>query len=319
MASSEQNMGTYAELVAKCKRLEEERNKRLKGEMLLAEAKNLVDDENTKMRAIQKFIGDSIRISDEEELIDLASELILEAFEYENVILLKRGEEVDHFKVVCDFEGPFTGQTLNLPLESWSYENSALFTQDHKWPEGWEDFGFASALACFLHDEDDQKIGLVISGNSKEGDDTYRPVLDTDISTFTVFISQLGSLLNNLKLINKLEDYTHQLENHKSNLETLVEERTREIKKLSLAVEQSPATVMITDSEGQIEYVNPRFVELTGFAAKEVIGKNPSILKSGVHSKEFYEDLWLTIKDEKTWYGEFCNKKKSGEIYWEFA
>ncbi len=91
------------------------------------------------------------------------------------------------------------------------------------------------------------------------------------------------------------------------------------VRKMSQAVEQSPALVVITDNKGDIEYVNPKFCQLTGYTNKEVIGKNPRILKSGHQSKIFYKELWDTIICGKEWRGEFHNKKKNGELYWEFA
>jgi PAS domain S-box-containing protein len=91
------------------------------------------------------------------------------------------------------------------------------------------------------------------------------------------------------------------------------------MRKLERAVEQSPVSVVITDSEGSIEYVNPKFARLTGYSITEVIGKNPSVLKSGEHSADFYQNLWRTIKDGREWRGEFCNRKKNGDIYWESA
>jgi PAS domain S-box-containing protein len=89
--------------------------------------------------------------------------------------------------------------------------------------------------------------------------------------------------------------------------------------RLIQAVEQSPETVVITDPEGCIEYVNPRFVELTGYSRDEVLGENPRILKSGCHQKEFYQNLWQTISSGQKWSGEFLNLKKSGEKFWEQA
>lgn len=89
--------------------------------------------------------------------------------------------------------------------------------------------------------------------------------------------------------------------------------------KLSTATEQSPASIVITDNKGIIEYVNPKFTEMTGFTADEVIGKTPGIQKSGLHSDQFYRKLWKTITGGKTWYGEFQNRKKDGSIYWEKA
>jgi len=91
------------------------------------------------------------------------------------------------------------------------------------------------------------------------------------------------------------------------------------LRKLSQAVEHSPASVVITDAEGTIEYVNPKFVRLTGYSASEAIGQNPRILKSGRHPPEYYQEIWGTIGRGKEWRGEFYNKKKSGDFYWEYA
>jgi PAS domain S-box-containing protein len=88
---------------------------------------------------------------------------------------------------------------------------------------------------------------------------------------------------------------------------------------LSRAVEQSPASIVITDTTGNIEYVNPKFTELTGYAPEEAIGKNPRVLKSGETPPEEYKRLWDSITSGDEWRGEFHNKKKNGELYWESA
>jgi len=92
-----------------------------------------------------------------------------------------------------------------------------------------------------------------------------------------------------------------------------------QVRKLTRAVEQSPATVVITDTAGRIEYVNPKFTRLTGYRGEEVIGRNPRLLKSGEQSREFYEQLWTTILAGREWRGEFHNRKKNGELFWEFS
>ena len=92
-----------------------------------------------------------------------------------------------------------------------------------------------------------------------------------------------------------------------------------ELRKLSMAVEQSPATVVITDIHGTIQYVNPKFIRLTGYTPEEAIGQNPRVLKSGETPPAVYEELWKTILSGKEWHGEFHNKKKNGELYWESA
>lgn len=90
-----------------------------------------------------------------------------------------------------------------------------------------------------------------------------------------------------------------------------------QLRKLSGAVEQSTATIMITGADGTIEYVNPKFSEITGYTFEEAVGKNPSLLKSNYTSSEDYADLWKTILSGKEWRGVFYNRKKNGELYWE--
>jgi PAS domain S-box-containing protein len=92
-----------------------------------------------------------------------------------------------------------------------------------------------------------------------------------------------------------------------------------ELRKLTSAVEQSPSVVVITDVNGTIEYVNPRFTAVTGYVASEAIGQRPNILKSGHTTPAEYDDLWETITAGREWRGEFLNRKKSGELYWELA
>jgi PAS domain S-box-containing protein len=92
-----------------------------------------------------------------------------------------------------------------------------------------------------------------------------------------------------------------------------------QIRKLSQAVEQSPATIVITDTHGNIEFVNPKFTELTGYTFDEVKGKNPRILKAEGNPPELYKKLWRTITAGKIWEGEFYNRKKNGELFWERA
>src|SRR5262249_34700358 len=91
------------------------------------------------------------------------------------------------------------------------------------------------------------------------------------------------------------------------------------IRMLSRAIEQSPTSIVITDPEGSIQYVNPRFTDLTGYTLEEVRGQNPRILKSGEMKREEYRHLWETIMAGHEWRGEFQNTKKNGELFWELA
>ncbi len=98
-----------------------------------------------------------------------------------------------------------------------------------------------------------------------------------------------------------------------------LEQANRELRKLSRAIEQSPTSVIITDTNGRIEYVNPKFTQVTGYTLQEVLGKNPRLLKSGHTSPDIYRILWEMIQSGQEWRGEFHNRKKGGELYWELA
>lgn len=91
------------------------------------------------------------------------------------------------------------------------------------------------------------------------------------------------------------------------------------IQKLSKSIEQSPSSVVITDVYGNIEYVNPKFTEVTGYNSEDVIDHNPRILKSGRMSDEVYKNMWDTLASGEVWRGELQNKKKDGELYWEWV
>ena len=91
----------------------------------------------------------------------------------------------------------------------------------------------------------------------------------------------------------------------------------RRLAMLSQVVEQAPSTVVITDRNGKIEYVNPHFTTLTGYAPEEVLGRNPRVLKSGLTPPAVFRELWSTILEGRVWRGELANRRKSGELFWE--
>ncbi|MDO6564810.1 EAL domain-containing protein [Amphritea sp. 1_MG-2023] len=121
------------------------------------------------------------------------------------------------------------------------------------------------------------------------------------IADFVPLLDNQGEVNGGVAVFNDLT------EQHSTN-ETL--------KKLSMAVEQSPSMVVITDINGTIEYVNARFTEITGYTATDVLGKSPRLLKSGETATEIYAELWKTLLAGKTWNGMLQNQKKNGELYW---
>ncbi|MBF0371472.1 MAG: transporter substrate-binding domain-containing protein [Magnetococcales bacterium] len=106
------------------------------------------------------------------------------------------------------------------------------------------------------------------------------------------------------------------------SLRRQIQERKKaenESRKLLSAVEQSPASVIITDTKGTIDYVNPAFTRVSGYEQEEVIGLNPRLLQSGKVAPEVYRELWRTILAGQVWFGELLNRKKDGSLFWESA
>ena len=155
-----------------------------------------------------------------------------------------------------------------------------------------------------------QVFTRLMSGETKASDYYENPVLCKDGSerwiawNNTILYDDEGHIIGTLS---SGLDITNQRENEKL------------IRRLSQATDQSPISVVITDLEGNIEYVNPRFVKTTGYSFREVKGKNPRILKAGTMPRQHYTELWKTITKGKTWRGRLHNRKKNGELYWEEA
>jgi PAS domain S-box-containing protein len=148
---------------------------------------------------------------------------------------------------------------------------------------------------------------VAIHQNSRNKQTEYRHLLaDGSVRDVEVYTSKIEF---------KDKEYFHSIVHditEKKNAESLLQ-------LLSRSTDQSPVSIVITDPQGIIQYVNPKFTEITGYSSEEVLGKSPGILKSGEHTKEFYDNLWRTILGGKEWRGEFHNRKKNGELYWESA
>ncbi|MGF7141057.1 PAS domain S-box protein [Roseimarinus sediminis] len=123
--------------------------------------------------------------------------------------------------------------------------------------------------------------------------------------------SYLVPLSNPMGKVEKVYTLMEDITERKRNEEELI--------KLSMAAEQNPTNIVITNLRGNIEYVNPKFTEITGYSFEEAIGQNPRILKSGYTSPEEYKKLWRTIARGNEWEGIFHNRRKDGTMYWEKA
>jgi len=182
--------------------------------------------------------------------------------------------------------------------------------------KGYRDYRGVTVFGAWLWNAN-LDIGLAVEVDADEALSNYfrNRMMIFSVLGFTLILS-IGAILFVLIVG---ERTSRALMFAKENLEVKVIERTADLHKLSQATENSPASVVITDKDGIIEYVNPTFSEVTGYTPGEAIGQNPSVLKSGDLPRSYYKDLWETILSGKIWRGEFKNKRKNGEEFWESA
>jgi PAS domain S-box-containing protein len=143
---------------------------------------------------------------------------------------------------------------------------------------------------------------------------------DYNVKIVVTAHDEIGVLGNSFMIMTeKIKSLIGKLEEELKDEIKISKRAKNEVIKLSRAVEQSPLSIIITDTNGVIEYVNPKLIANTGYKQEELVGKNPRIFSSGEKQKNEYKELWDTISGGKEWQGEFHNKKKSGELFWEFA
>jgi PAS domain S-box-containing protein len=150
----------------------------------------------------------------------------------------------------------------------------------------------------------------------------FKPLMKISDSLEKNDPSILNGFLNKKCEYGQLSNLIKRFFEQKESLKTEIAERKaidKQIKKLSVVTEQSPVSIIITNLKGEIEYVNPHFTKLTGYTLSEVAGKNPGFMKWGDKTLAEYKELWATIAKGEIWEGEFKNRKKNGEAYYESA
>ena len=169
-----------------------------------------------------------------------------------------------------------------------------------------------------------------LQGRRKNGEIFNKHLTITVITDAQGAVSQYVSVFSDISLRKQVEE---DLRRARDELEGRVEDRTKaltveinnrkkseaELRKLSRAVEQSAHMVFITDVDGIIEYINPKFTEWMGYSASETIGQKPSLIKSGDTANEVYDELWQKILSGQEWHGEIKDRRKNGEIFWASA
>lgn len=210
-------------------------------------------------------------------------------------------------------------------LAAWDFEvASGLFTFSDRYyalhgttaeREGGHVMSAAAFVSNFMHPGDAHLVAAEVAKAMATADPDYRSLLEARI------FRRGGELRHVAVHIAITKDAAGRTTHLRGANQDITERKKSEqaLRNLGRAVEQAPATVVITDFSGRIEYVNPRFVETTGYSVAEALGLNPRVLKSGLHDASFYRAMWGTLLQGKVWQGEISNKKKNGDLYWESA
>lgn len=229
MTNHSKNEVTIESLLARCERLEEERNKRLKGELVVTAAKKRVDDELSRMRAIQSFVAQALRTNDIDEMLEIALETIVEAFECETAAFFTLDDETQTFNMLARFDEEPIDVSLACP-EQLSVHSECLLLQDEKdLLEQWDMMGLVNGLICTFVNIESKVAGAVVAGSTKEGEDVYNTLDNEHKSSFSVIVSHIASMRENLQLYKKVQSYVRELEKHQELLEQRVRERTADL------------------------------------------------------------------------------------------
>jgi PAS domain S-box-containing protein len=176
--------------------------------------------------------------------------------------------------------------------------------------------GFSQKFAFAVHKGQSDLLAALNEGMAiTKADGTYTRLYEKWFGIYEIKVIGLRDLLNYIiplvlafVLIGGYLVYLRQRERRASDAK---------LRTLFTAIDQSPASVVITDLDASIQYVNPKFTDVTGYTAAEAIGQNPRILKSGQTAQAVYQQLWDKMRNGQPWHGEIINKRKNGEIYWE--
>jgi len=171
-----------------------------------------------------------------------------------------------------------------------------------------------SSWLALIHPDDRDRIEKMHADR-----DQGQKVLENEV--FRI-VDKLGT---KIQWVNSLTEYhldgSGKLKRISGTIQDITPQKETEaaLRKLTFAMQQSPASTVITDTKGNIEYVNAKFIEISGYTEAEILGENPRILSSGEMSGAEYKEMWDTVLAGGVWQGEFHNKRKNGELYWEWA
>jgi serine phosphatase RsbU (regulator of sigma subunit) len=184
-------------------------------------------------------VGEALNIRDVDEMTEIALETIVEAFECETAVYLMLDEDQKTFLVKASFDGEGFDEPLPCPQKLLSSQDSLLLQNEPELIEQWKSLGFVNGVVCSFVNVDSEIVGAVVCGNTAQGVGTYVSLEEQHKSSFSVLVSQVASLRENLLLGQKVQNYVQELEEHRALLEHRVEERTSELAEALDIVKQS--------------------------------------------------------------------------------
>jgi PAS domain S-box-containing protein len=279
------------------KSLESKRNYSIEFKLLLPNGK----EKWVVQHGTREYNKDGIPIRSYGNLQDIT---IQKNIEFELTRLKEKAEENElYFRTIFDAQ-PSLISVTKVSNSKFTYCNKAFakftgFTNDELIGKNAKD------INLIINEEDITTINTELNEHGKVSNTEITITLKNDTLRTVSLSMRFFKYNNELHILTTAQDITEQ------------KKAKEEAKKLSIAVEQSASSIVITDVKGNIEYVNPKFTQVTGYSLTEVLGKNPRILGSGNQSNAYYKQMWETITSGKTWRGEFSNKIKNGNIIWE--
>jgi len=240
MSDSADKQETLEDLRIRIASLEDERSKRLKGELAVAAAKKRVDDELQRMKAIQAFVSQALKIRNANEMTEAALETIVEAFECETAAHLLFSEKDQAFRVVQSFDDEIPEEELPYPKKLLEQQKDMLLEEA---PELAKGLGLSNGIICTYSNSNSEVVGAIVGGNTSQGEGIYAPMEEFHKSSFSVLVNETASLRENLLLNQRIQAYVEELEEHKDLLEQRVEERTLELHKEQVKLASTLDTV----------------------------------------------------------------------------
>ncbi|MEI7437667.1 MAG: ATP-binding protein, partial [bacterium] len=177
-------------------------------------------------------------------------------------------------------------------------------------------YGYASMALVPIRDKE-EVVGLIHINDHRKGRFSI-----ADIQQLEGIAAHIGEALVRKRSEEHVRGLLEESDRARLVLLGILDDETRvraDFRRLAMAIDQTTEAVMVTDTHGLIQYVNPAFEVVTGYTLSEVVGQNPRILKSGQHSAAFYHEMWGTISSGNVWKGRLLNRKKNGAIYTEEA